>query len=136
MTEVTEAGELPVVAVVGRPNVGKSTLVKRMVGRRAAIVEERPGVTRDRKELLAEWNGRPFRVVDTGGWLTEGEAGLTGEEPALATKVSAQAAAAMKQADVVVMVVDVTTGVTEEDARVARLLQQAPVHVILAVNKV
>jgi GTP-binding protein len=127
---------IPVVAVVGRPNVGKSTLVNRMVGRRAAIVEERPGVTRDRKELLAEWNGRAFRVVDTGGWLTEGDAGLTGEEPALARKVSAQASAAMEQADLVVFVVDVVTGVTEEDARVARLLQQAAAPVLVVVNKV
>src|SRR3954462_1392164 len=95
---------LPVVAVVGRPNVGKSTLVNRMVGRRAAIVEERPGVTRDRKELMAEWDGRTFRVIDTGGWLTEGETGLTGEEPGLAAKVSAQAAEAVKDADLVLFV--------------------------------
>ncbi len=136
MTTTTTTSSLPVVAVVGRPNVGKSTLVNRMVGRRAAIVEEHPGVTRDRKELVAEWNGRPFLVVDTGGWLTEGESGLTGEEPALAAKVSAQAIEAMKQADLVVLVVDVTTGVTDEDARVARLLQQGPAHVIVVVNKV
>ena len=132
------SGSLPVVAVVGRPNVGKSTLVNRMVGRRAAIVEERPGVTRDRKEMVAEWRGRQFLVIDTGGWLIEGEAGLTGEEPALAAKVSAQAAAAMKQADLIVFVVDVATGVTEEDQRVARLLQRASEEtpVLLAVNKV
>jgi GTPase len=136
MTTTTTTSSLPVVAVVGRPNVGKSTLVNRMVGRRAAIVEEHPGVTRDRKELVAEWNGRPFLVVDTGGWLTDGEAGLTGEEPALAAKVSAQAIEAMKQADLVVLVVDVTTGVTDEDARVARLLQQGPAQVIVVVNKV
>ncbi len=128
---------IPVVAVVGRPNVGKSTLVNRIVGRRAAIVEEKPGVTRDRKELLAEWTGRVFRVVDTGGWLTEGDAGLTGEEPELAAKVSAQATAAMKEADVVLLVVDVTTGITDEDARVARLLQQSPgACVMVVVNKV
>src|SRR3954462_7070210 len=101
MSDATEPGGLPVVAVVGRPNVGKSTLVNRMVGRRVAIVEERPGVTRDRKELVAEWIGRVFRVVDTGGWLSEGEAGLTDEDPALAAKVSAQAAAAVKAADLV-----------------------------------
>ena len=65
----------PVVAVVGRPNVGKSTLVNRFVGRRDAIVEEQPGVTRDRKELAAEWNGRAFVVVDTGGWLAPATSG-------------------------------------------------------------
>src|SRR3954469_13653344 len=67
------AARLPMVAVVGRPNVGKSTLVNRIVGRRAAIVEEFPGVTRDRKELGAEGNGRPFRIVDPGGWLASDE---------------------------------------------------------------
>ena len=128
--------ELPVVAVVGRPNVGKSTLVNRFVGRRAAIVEERPGVTRDRRELVAEWTGRSFRIVDTGGWLAEGDAGLTGEEEALATKVSAQAAEAVRSAVLVLFVVDVTTGITEEDARVTRLLTRSETPVIVVVNKV
>jgi GTP-binding protein len=127
---------LPVVAVVGRPNVGKSTLVNRFVGRRAAIVEERPGVTRDRRELTAEWIGRAFRVIDTGGWLAEGEAGLTGEEAELAAKVSSQAAEAVRVADLVLFVVDVTTGITEEDAQVARLLKQSKTPVIVVVNKV
>ena len=127
---------VPIVAVVGRPNVGKSTLVNRIVGQRAAIVEEKPGVTRDRKELLAEWTGRAFRVVDTGGWMVEGEAGLTGEEPALAAKVSAQAAEAVKDADLVLFVVDAVTGITEEDAQVARLLQRSQPPVVVVVNKV
>jgi GTP-binding protein len=128
--------ELPVVAIVGRPNVGKSTLVNRIIGRRAAIVEERPGVTRDRKEFVGEWNGRAFRIVDTGGWLSAGEAGLTGEEPGLAAKVSSQAEAAMREADVVLLVVDVTTGITEEDAHVARVLQRGKAHTLVVVNKV
>lgn len=128
--------ELPRVAVVGRPNVGKSSLVNRIIGTRAAIVEERPGVTRDRRELTAEWNGRAFVLVDTGGWLRPGEAGLTAEPPALAAKVTAQAEAAMKAADLVLLVVDVTTGITEEDARVARVLQRGNVPVMLVVNKV
>jgi GTP-binding protein len=124
---------LPVVAVVGRPNVGKSTLVNRFVGRRDAIVEEKPGVTRDRKELEAEWNGRRFVVVDTGGWLapTSGEGG----EP-LARQVSRQAERALTAADAVLLVVDGTVGVTEEDARVARVLQQRDTPVLVVVNKV
>ncbi|MCU1467646.1 MAG: ribosome-associated GTPase EngA [Actinomycetia bacterium] len=127
---------LPIVAVVGRPNVGKSTLVNRFVGRRAAIVEERPGVTRDRRELTAEWTGRTFRIVDTGGWLAEGEAGLTGEQTVLAAKVSAQAAEAVRMADLVLFVVDVTTGITDEDAQVAQLLKRAKTPVIVVANKV
>jgi GTP-binding protein len=130
------ARPVPVVAIVGRPNVGKSTLVNRIVGRREAIVEQQPGVTRDRKEYAAEWQGRRFQVVDTGGWLAPGDAGLTGEEPALAAKVSTQAGAAMRAADVIVLVVDVVTGVTEEDARVAHVLQRGDRPVIVAVNKV
>jgi GTP-binding protein len=126
----------PVVAIVGRPNVGKSTLVNRIVGRRAAIVEEQPGVTRDRKEFDAAWRGREFRLVDTGGWLAPGEAGLTGEEPELAAKVSAQAEAAITDADIVLFVVDVTVGVTDEDARVARVLQRATKPVLVVANKV
>ncbi|HYH49140.1 MAG TPA: ribosome biogenesis GTPase Der [Acidimicrobiia bacterium] len=119
---------LPVVAVVGRPNVGKSTLVNRIIGRREAIVEERPGVTRDRKILDAEWIGRNFLVVDTGGWIRT-------DEP-LARQVSLQAERAIDEADVVVMVVDGAVGVTDEDALVAGLLRRSATPVLLAVNKV
>jgi GTP-binding protein len=122
------AARLPMVAVVGRPNVGKSTLVNRIVGRRAAIVEEFPGVTRDRKELVAEWNGRTFRIVDTGGWLAS-------DEP-LAQQVTHQAERAIGQADVLLLVVDVTVGLIDEDAQVARLLQRADTPVLVVVNKV
>jgi GTP-binding protein len=126
----------PVVAVVGRPNVGKSTLVNRIVGRREAIVEEQPGVTRDRKELEADWNGRPFVVVDTGGWLASPPRSGTQPGDALDAQVSRQAERAMATADVVLFVVDATVGVTEEDARVAALLRRADRPVLVAANKV
>jgi len=121
-------GDLPVVAIVGRPNVGKSTLMNRILGRRVAIVEEKPGVTRDRKEVEAEWLGRPFLLVDTGGWLSGGSD--------LDRKVSTQSEQAIRDADVVLLVVDAKVGVTDDDAQVAQLLRSidAPVHVIA--NKV
>lgn len=129
------AAALPVVAVVGRPNVGKSTLVNRIVGRRDAIVEEKPGVTRDRKEVEAEWSGRRFLLVDTGGWLPEGQS--TGDDAAsLARMVSRQAERAAAEADLAVLVVDVTVGVTEEDARVAAVLRGRDLPVLVAANKV
>jgi GTP-binding protein len=124
----------PVVAVVGRPNVGKSTLVNRIVGGRSAIVQEKPGVTRDRKELVATWNGRPFRVVDTGGWLPPGAA--SDGSAALTQQVSAQAERAIREADAIVLVVDVVVGVVEEDAAVARVLHRADKPVLLVANKV
>ena len=128
------SGQHPRVAVVGRPNVGKSTLVNRIVGGRRAIVEEKPGVTRDRKELVAEWNGRTFTVVDTGGWLPEGVD--TNDPTALTRQVSKQAERAMGNADVVVLVVDGVVGIAEEDDRVARLLRTTETPVLVAVNKV
>jgi GTP-binding protein len=119
---------VPTVAVVGRPNVGKSTLVNRIVGRREAIVEEKSGVTRDRKILEGEWGGRSFSVVDTGGWLRT--------DDSLARQVTRQAERAMSDADLIVMVVDATVGPTEEDAAVAGVLQRSAKPVLLAVNKV
>jgi GTP-binding protein len=119
---------LPVVAIVGRPNVGKSTLINRVVGRRAAIVEEKPGVTRDRKDLNANWGGRDFRIVDTGGWLAGGDS--------LDQKVSIQSEKAVAEADVVLLVVDVTTGVTEDDSGVAEMLRRSSKPVLLVANKV
>ncbi|HTR68668.1 MAG TPA: ribosome biogenesis GTPase Der [Mycobacteriales bacterium] len=119
---------LPVVAVVGRPNVGKSTLVNRILGRREAVVEDVPGVTRDRVAYEAEWAGRPFTVVDTGGW----ERSARG----LAARVAAAAELAVDAADVVVLVVDATVGITESDVAVSRVLQRSGRPVVLAANKV
>ncbi len=118
----------PLVAVVGRPNVGKSSLVNRIVGRRATIVEESPGVTRDRRSLEADWNGRSFTVVDTGGWMERGDA--------LDRKVGAQAERAVREADLVLFVVDAQVGPTGEDEEVARILRRAPCPVLVVANKV
>jgi GTP-binding protein len=119
---------LPMVVVAGRPNVGKSSLVNRIVGTRATVVEEEQGVTRDRKVMTAEWSGVPFSIMDTGGWLAGGDT--------LEVKVSEQAERALAEADVVLMVVDVTVGVTEEDLAAARVIQRAGPPVRLVANKV
>jgi GTPase len=119
---------LPVVAVVGRPNVGKSTLLNRIVGRREAIVEEKPGVTRDRKSVEADWNGRRFTLVDTGGWMVKGSA--------LDDKVSQQSQQAWEEADVVLFVVDASIGITPEDRAVAQRLRGSTRPVLLIANKV
>ena len=118
---------LPVVAVVGRPNVGKSSLVNRVLGRREAIVEATSGVTRDRHGYEAEWAGHRFEIVDTGG-LEPGARGLE-------TLVREQAELAIQAADVVVMVVDILTGPLQEDAAVARILQRSGKPVVVAANK-
>ncbi len=119
---------LPIVAVVGRPNVGKSTLVNRLVRRRAAVVDERSGVTRDRREFTAEWSGREFLVVDTGGWEFQPEDGIT-------VGIREQAEIAVKAADVVVFVADATTEVTDDDAGVARILQKTDTPYVFVANK-
>ena len=121
-------GRLPVLAVVGRPNVGKSTLVNRILGRRAAVVEDVPGVTRDRVAYDAVWNGRRFTLVDTGGWEPDAKG--------LAARVSDQARAALDTADAVLFVIDTTTGATDADEAVARVLHRSGIPVVLAANKV
>ena len=121
-------GPQPVVAVVGRPNVGKSTLVNRILGRREAVVEDTPGVTRDRVAYDAEWSGRRFTLVDTGGW----EVGATG----IHLRVAEQAEVAVDLADVVVFVVDAMVGATDTDEAVVRLLRRSGKPVVLVANKV
>ncbi len=121
-------GPVPVVAVVGRPNVGKSTLVNRILGRRAAVVEDVPGVTRDRVAYDATWNGRRFTLLDTGGWEPTGQG--------LSASITAQARIAVDAADAVLFVVDATVGATDADEAVARLLQRSRRPVVLTANKV
>jgi len=118
----------PAVAVVGRPNVGKSTLVNRIVGRRVAIVEERPGVTRDRIELRTSWAGSDFVLVDTGGVVERGDE--------LDTAVTEQAQRAIARADLVLLVVDASVGVTDEDEAVAGVIRRAKTPTIVVANKV
>jgi GTPase len=123
-----EPGLPPVVAVVGRPNVGKSTLVNRILGRREAVVQDVPGVTRDRIAYDAVWAGRRFTLVDTGGWAPDARG--------LQARVTAQAQRAAESADVVLFVVDGHTGATETDMAVARTLRRGAAPVVLAVTKV
>jgi GTPase len=125
------AGPAPVLAVVGRPNVGKSTLVNRILGSRQAVVEGTPGVTRDRVSYDATWRGRVFTIVDTGGW----EPAVEGT-PSLAAKVAAQARIAVDAADAVLFVVDAVVGVTDADSAVAAVLRRSGKPVVLAANKV
>jgi GTP-binding protein len=121
-------GPAPVVAVVGRPNVGKSTLVNRIIGRREAVVEDVPGVTRDRVAYDAVWAGRRFTLVDTGGWDPDAQG--------MAAQIAAQAEVAVQLADVVMFVVDATVGATDADEAVVRVLRASGKPVVLAANKV
>ncbi len=121
-------GGLPVVAVVGRPNVGKSTLFNRIVGQRQAIVEDRARTTRDRLYGVAEWNGRRYVVVDTGGMEIE-------PGDAIEERVQDQARLAIEEADVIVFVVDAAVGQTPADQEVAETLRRAETPVIMAINK-
>jgi GTP-binding protein len=127
MAEQPES-RLPVVAVVGRPNVGKSSLVNRILGRREAIVEETPGVTRDRRHFIAEWGGRTFEIIDTGG-VEPGPEGLD-------ALVADQASRAMAMADLILVVVDAITGPTEDDLALARRLRSSRVPIVVVANKV
>jgi GTP-binding protein len=131
MSEIAIAEEsqvMPVVAVVGRPNVGKSTLVNRMLGRREAVVQDVPGVTRDRVSYDATWNGRQFVLVDTGGWAPDAKG--------MAARVTEQAELAVAAADAVVFVVDATVGTQDVDEAVVKVLRRSGKPVVLAANKV
>jgi GTP-binding protein len=119
---------LPVLAIVGRPNVGKSALVNRIIGRREAVVEDTPGVTRDRVNYRAEWNNRHFTIVDTGGWEPDAKG--------IDASVAAQAEIAIDLADAVLFVVDATVGPTSTDEHVVRMLRATKKPVILVANKV
>jgi GTP-binding protein len=123
-----DLGPVPVVAVVGRPNVGKSTLVNRFLGRRQAVVEDVPGVTRDRVAYDAQWSGRRFTVVDTGGWEPDARD--------RAAAIAAQAEIAAATADVILFIVDATVGALDEDEAAVRMLRRTKKPVILVANKV
>src|SRR6266568_1608507 len=130
----------PLVAVVGRPNVGKSTFFNRMIGERVAVVEDLPGTTRDRIYGDADWNGREFTLIDTGGLelgsdIPVGQVGLTGQPGDIMKHVKAQAELAIEEADVIVFMVDARSGITAADEEVADLLRRTEKPVILAANK-
>ncbi|MBT8913330.1 ribosome biogenesis GTPase Der [Lactobacillus delbrueckii subsp. bulgaricus] len=118
---------LPIVAIVGQPNVGKSTLFNRIINERVAIVEDRPGVTRDRNYARASWMGHQFSIIDTGG--------ITWEDSTIDEEIRAQAEIAIEEANVIVMLADASQGVTSLDERIAHLLYRADKPILLAVNK-
>jgi GTP-binding protein len=122
-------GQLPIVAIVGRPNVGKSMLFNRITGTRTAVVDDQPGVTRDRNYHETEWSGRPFVIVDTGGLVPTDQEGMSG-------MVRVQAESAIEEADAILFVVDRTTGPSAVDTEIASLLRRSEKPILLAVNKV
>jgi GTPase len=127
MERAAGSAQLPTLAIIGRPNVGKSTLVNRILGRREAVVEDVPGVTRDRVSYDAEWNGKHFLVMDTGGWDTKARG--------LGAQIAGQAKRALSEADAVLFVMDATVGATDADEEVAKVLQRADVPVMVVANK-
>ncbi|MDX1667120.1 MAG: GTPase, partial [Saprospiraceae bacterium] len=118
-----------IVAIVGRPNVGKSTLFNRLIGERQAIIDDTSGVTRDRQYGTSFWNGKTFTVVDTGGFVK-------GSEDVFEAAIRSQVRIAIEEANVIVFMVDVTTGLTDLDEEVADMLRRSEKDVLLAVNKV
>ncbi|WP_379162299.1 ribosome biogenesis GTPase Der [Paenibacillus sp. sgz5001063] len=119
----------PVVAIVGRPNVGKSTIFNRLIGDRLAIVEDKPGITRDRIYGVSDWNGKSFSVIDTGGIEIDGE-------DAILKSIRVQAELAIEEADVIVFMCEAKTGLTNSDEEVAQILFRSGKPIVLAINKV
>jgi len=126
---MSRASDQPVVAIVGRPNVGKSALFNRLISRRLAIVDDTPGLTRDRMYASTEWRGRQFTVVDTGGLISDAQDNIT-------SQVQAQAAVALEEADVILFVVDTRLGLVSEDREIADLVRRARGPVLLVANKI
>lgn len=120
---------LPVVAIVGRPNVGKSTLINRLIGRREAIIEDQPGITRDRIKYEAQWNGKHFIVMDTGGWQPDPE------PTSINASISASAELAIKEADLILLIIDISVGALDEEVALVNVIRRSGKPVILIGNK-
>ena len=120
---------LPVVAIVGRPNVGKSTLINRLIGRREAIIEDQPGITRDRIKYEAQWNGKHFIVMDTGGWLPDPE------PTSINASISASAELAIKEADLILLIIDISVGALDEEVALVNVIRKSGKPAILIGNK-